>query len=106
MWRMKMAVDVVRFLLELCMLAAFAVWGATINVAVAIAAPVAVAAIWGVWLAPKSERQLSSRKRLPLEIALFGLATAALVASEHTTAAIVFGAVAAIDTALVHILGE
>jgi hypothetical protein len=103
---MKIANDVVRFALELCMLAALAVWGATINVAVAIAAPLAVAAIWGVWLAPKSERQLPGMRRLPLEIALFGLATAALAASDHTTAAIVFGVVAAINTTLVHVLGE
>jgi len=101
-----MANDVVRFLLELCMLAAFAVWGATVNVAVAIAAPLVVAAIWGIWLAPKSERQLSSRGRLPLEIVLFGLATAGLAIADHPAAAIAFGVAAAINTTLVHVMGE
>jgi Protein of unknown function (DUF2568) len=103
---MKVAIGVVRFLLELCMLAAFAVWGATVNVAVAIAAPVAAIVVWGIWMAPKSDRRLAERQRLPLEIVLFGLATAALAAADHAAAAIAFGVVAAVDTALVHAVGE
>ena len=103
---MKVAVEVVRFLLELCMLAAFAVWGATVNVALAIAAPIAAAVMWGLWMAPKSERRLPERRRIALEVALFGLATAALADAGHTVAAIAFGAVAAVDTTLVHVAGE
>jgi hypothetical protein len=103
---MKVANDVVRFLLELCMLAAFAVWGATINVAVAIAAPLVAATVWGIWLAPKSERQLRGPAFVAAELTMFGLATVALLAADHTAAAIAFGVVAAINTTLVHALGE
>jgi hypothetical protein len=101
-----------RFVLELCMLAAFAYWGSrtgtstALNVALAIAAPLAAAAVWGVWMAPKSARRLPESRRIPLEIVLFGLATAALADAGATTAAIVFGVVAAIDTTLVHLWGE
>ena len=104
--------DAIRFLIELCMLAAFAYWGSrvsgstAVNVLVAIAAPLAAATVWGIWLAPRSERQLSSSCRLPLELILFGLATVALIAADAGTAAIVFAVVAAINTTLVHVTGE
>jgi hypothetical protein len=103
---------VLRFVLELCMLAAFAYWGSQAthstpaNVALAIATPVAAAVIWGIWLAPRSDRRLPERRRLPLEIVLFGLATAALAATGQAPLAIAFGAAAAINTALVHLLPE
>jgi hypothetical protein len=102
----------VRFLLELCMLAAFAYWGSrstgstAANVAVAIAAPLAAIAVWGVFMAPRSQNRLPERQRIPLEIVLFGLATAALAAVGLHGLAIAFGVTAAINTTLVHILGE
>jgi hypothetical protein len=45
-------------------------------------------------------------RRIPLEIALFGLATAALAAAGELGLAIAFGATAAVNTTLVHLLGE
>jgi hypothetical protein len=74
-----------RFVIELCLLAAFAYWGSrvsdstAVNVAVAIAAPLAAAAIWGLWIAPKSQRRLPEPRRFALELVLFGLAAAALI---------------------------
>jgi hypothetical protein len=102
----------VRFLIELCMLAAFAYWGSrtggstALNIALAVAAPLAAAAIWGVFMAPKSARRLPEAKRIPVEIVLFGLAAAALADAGATTLAIAFAAVAAVNTTLVHIWGE
>jgi Protein of unknown function (DUF2568) len=106
------AVAVLRFVLELCMLAAFAYWGSratgttAANVALAIAAPLGAAAVWGVFMAPRSRTRLSERRRIPLEIVLFGLAVAALADAGQARLAIAFGVAAAIDTTLVHLLGE
>ena len=102
----------VRFLLELCMLAAFAYWGSrstgntAANVAIAIAAPLSAIAVWGVFMAPRSKNRLPERRRIPVEIVLFGLATAALAAAGEPGLAIAFGLIAAVNTTLVHILGE
>jgi uncharacterized membrane protein YfcA len=108
----KAANMAVRFLLELCMLAAFAYWGSrtgestAVNVALAVAAPLAAATVWGVWMAPKSSRRLPERRRIPLEFALFGLAVLALVAADAPQAAAGFGVAAAVNTTLVHVWGE
>jgi uncharacterized protein DUF2568 len=103
---MKATNEALQFVLELCMLAALAVWGATVNVAVAIAAPLAAVAVWGVWLAPRSERRLPASTRIPLQVVLFALAAAALAGSRHTAAATAFGIVAAVSTALAVLWGE
>jgi Protein of unknown function (DUF2568) len=101
-----------RFLLELCMLAAFAFWGShstgstAANVAVAIAAPLAAIAVWGVFMAPRSKNRLPEDRRIPLEVVLFGLATAALADAGEPGLATAFGVTAAVNTTLVHIRGE
>ena len=105
---MKSVALAIRFLLELAALAAFAYWGSQSggstggDVALAIAAPLAMALIWGRYLAPKSPRRLVNPGRLVLEIVIFGLATAALATAGSGALAAVFGVVAAVDTALVH----
>jgi Protein of unknown function (DUF2568) len=101
-----------RFVIELCMLAAFAYWGSratdttATNVALAVVAPLAAIAIWGVWMARRSKSRLPERRRIPIEIVLFGLATAALAQAGQAGLAIAFGDTAAINTTLVHLLGE
>jgi hypothetical protein len=106
--RVKTANEALRFLLELCMLAAFAYWGANTtdstaaHILLAISAPLAAATIWGIWCAPRSQRRLPPRRRIPLELALFALAALALVAAGATTLAIVFAVIAALNTALLH----
>jgi hypothetical protein len=103
---------VLRFVLELCMLAAFSYWGSrtsdstAVNVILAIVAPLAAAAVWGVFLAPRSKTRLPSTRRIPLEIALFGLAALALAAADQPALAIAFAITAAVNTTLVHLLGE
>src|SRR4051812_44006000 len=100
--------EAIRFVLELCMLAAFAYWGANtsdstiLNVVIAILSPLAAATVWGTWCAPRSERRLPATQRVPLELALFALAAAALAAAGSTTLAIVFAAAVALNTALLH----
>jgi hypothetical protein len=107
----KTANEVVRFLLELYMLAAFAYWGANttdstgVHILLAIATPLAGATIWGIWCAPRSGRRLPPRRRIPLELTLFALAAIALAATGETVAAIVFAAITAANTALLHLGG-
>jgi predicted benzoate:H+ symporter BenE len=75
-----------KFLLELCALAALAVGFASIasaplNVVLAIAAPLVAAIVWGRYAAPKSSRRLATTPRLAVEMAVFAAACAALVAA-------------------------
>jgi hypothetical protein len=104
----KTANEALRFLLELCMLAAFAYWGANAtessaaNILLAIATPLAAATVWAVWCAPRSQRRLPPSRRVPLELTLFALAAVALAAAGAATVAIVFAAVTALNTLLLH----
>ena len=84
-----------RFVLELCMLVALGIWGFSENIVLGIAAPLAAAVVWGLWIAPKATRRLRDPVRLALELLLFGAAGVALAAADHPLAAAVFlGAVA------------
>jgi hypothetical protein len=97
---------VVRFVVELAGLAGLAVWGAgaTSNsvgqVALAIAAPLVAAGIWGVWSAPKATRRLPGTGLLGLELALLAAAVAALAAAGHPLAAGILGVVAVVNGAI------
>ena len=53
-----------RFVLELCMLVALGIWGFSQNVVLGIAAPLAAAVVWGLWIAPKATRRLRDPARL------------------------------------------
>jgi|SRR5947209_5635190 len=94
-----------KFVLELAALAAFAYWGSTIGsgiapVAVAIAAPLLIAVLWGSFAAPRAKRRLPLPARVPFELGVFALATIALVAASRTVAAAVFAAAVLINAAL------
>jgi hypothetical protein len=72
-----------RFALELAALAAFATVGlhairGPARFAVAAAAVLVAAAIWGRWVAPASRRRLADPARLLVELAFFTAAGAAL----------------------------
>ncbi len=94
----------VRFLSELILLAALAIAGANAglrtaaDIALAVLAPVAAAAIWGVGIAPRARRRWPDPWRLVVEIALFGAAAAGL-AVEGTLAWAIAFAVCAIGIA-------
>jgi hypothetical protein len=66
----------VMFVLELCTLAALAYWGAQAggstvgDVVLAIAAPLAAAAVWGRYAAPRSARRLPRARRVALDTTL------------------------------------
>jgi hypothetical protein len=95
--------------LELCMLAALAYWGAqaggstALDVLLALAAPLAAAAVWGRYAAPRApraSRRLAPGPRVVLESCVFAVAAVALVAAGAPVLAAVFAALVALDSAL------
>jgi hypothetical protein len=109
--RVKPANLVLKFLLEIWALAGFALWGATVAsgpaaVVLAIAAPAAMAAVWGVLAAPRSKRRLAAPARIPLELGVFALAVVAFIAARSTAVAIVFGALAAVNAVLLTVFRQ
>ncbi len=65
-----------------------------VAIALAIAAPLAAAGIWGAFVAPKAKRRLRGARRLVVEVPFFAAAAAGLAATgEWLLAAIFAGAV-------------
>ena len=106
---LKAANLTVRFLLELCALAAVAYWGSrvsdstVVNVIVAIAAPLAVATFWGLLLAPSSQRRLEPPLRTLAELLVLALAAAALLAVDEGVLAVILAIVAVLNGLLLHL---
>ena len=89
-----------RFVLELCMLVALGIWGFSESIVLGIAAPLAAAVVWGLWIAPKASRRLRDPLRLVVELLLFGAAGVALAAADHLLAAAIFVAAVVLSEAL------
>ncbi|CAG0994900.1 hypothetical protein ARNL5_03544 [Anaerolineae bacterium] len=91
------------FLLELVMLAALGYWGfktggeLVSQIILGIGAPLLVAVVWGIFLAPASARRLREPFHLVLELVIFGLAITALYIAGQPGLALVFGIVYAIN---------
>jgi hypothetical protein len=96
----------VKFILELAALAAFAYWGATISVVVAIGAPLVAAVLWGRLAAPRAPRRLPLAARVPFELGVFALAALALLAAASLLAAIVFASVVIVNAVLLTALRQ
>ena len=81
----------VRFLLELCMLAAVAFWGFKtqsswlMKLLFGLGLPLLIAVLWGMFLAPRATRPLSGVAFLSLELVLFATGAVALFASGKAT---------------------
>jgi hypothetical protein len=108
---LKAANLAVKFGLELAAIAAFADWGANtgsgaVAVVLAVVAPAVAIAVWATWCAPRSPRRLPGRSRVPLELAVFALAFTALLVAGETVLAVIFGAVAVVNAALLAALGQ
>ena len=109
--RVKIANDVFRFVLELCMLAALGYGGfeaasGLLAWVLLVALPLAAAVVWGMFIAPKARRPTVDPIRIVLEVALFGAAGAALVVAGQTTLGIVLWLAAAVHLALTFVLGQ
>lgn len=101
-----------RFLLELGALAALCWSGFHLplpwpaRLLVAIGGPLMAAVIWGSYVAPRAPWRVQGWSRLVPELAVFGAASAALFWAGYTRSATIFGAVALVNTLLVHLSGE
>lgn len=97
----------VLFLVELGALAAFGYWGfhidkgLLVNIVAGIGAPLAVAILWGLFIAPKASIPVTPPLRAALQIIVFTLAAAALYTAGQKQPAAVFLVIAWVDWALV-----
>ena len=88
----KSLVDVVRFLLELCMLAALGYWGFTTGDSAAtqwllgLGAPTVAAVVWGLFISPKATVKVPMPVWIGLQVVIFGAATLALAAAAPSLA--------------------
>jgi hypothetical protein len=96
----------IRFLSELGALAAFTIWGFSEAGWLGIIPPLAGAALWGRWMAPRSAHRLPDPRRLMAELVFFCLATAAFGAAGAPVAAAIYGPLAIGCAVLVRYVGE
>ncbi|AGZ45340.1 YrdB family protein [Actinoplanes friuliensis] len=100
-----------RFVLELCALAALAYAGWQLPGAVwlrllaAIALPLVAALVWAQWVAPKARRPVADPLRLVPEWVVFGGATVALAVTGHVILAGLLAVLAAANRLALHLLG-
>jgi hypothetical protein len=94
------------FVLELCMLAALAFWGARTGNGVAakvllgIGAPLVAIVIWALFMAPQATFPLPTVAHTALFVAIFGLAAVALASAGQPVLAVVFAVVSALNYVL------
>ena len=99
-----------RFILELCLLAALAYWGfqsgdGTLrHIVLGIGAPLLAAIYWGLFISPKARFPFALPVKLILEIVIFAIAIAALYATGQHLLAIIFAIVAIINRSLLVVL--
>jgi len=85
-----------RFLLELCSLAALGYWGfktgegGLLKVLLGIGAPMFAAIVWGLFVSPKAAYEIGQFGRLLVEFAVFGAAAWALYISGQTRLCLIF----------------
>ena len=102
----KSANLLLRFLLELCALAALAYWGATAKVhiaarvALAITVPLAAAVAWALIVAPNAPRHAAPVVRIGVEVLVFVTAIAALAARQRFVLALIFAVLYIINRTL------
>jgi Protein of unknown function (DUF2568) len=95
------------FLLEVAALVAVGVWGYHVGsgtggkLALAVALPLLVAVVWGLFAAPRAPVTLPLWGVLAVKAFVFGAATAALVLAGHAVWGAVFAVVVLANTAII-----
>jgi len=93
----------VRFLLELCMLAAIGYWGFktnsgwTMKIILGIGRPVLIAVVWGLFLAPRATYPLRGVSFLAFELVLLGSGALALFAGGRADLGWIYTAVLVVN---------
>ena len=102
----------IRFLLEICVLAAVCYWGFKINsnwllnILMGIGIPLLIAIVWGMFGAPKAANHLTGFSLLALEIIVFGSGVAALFITKNYSLTWVFGMIIIINRILMFVWGQ
>ena len=102
----------VRFLLELCVLAAVGYWGFKtgsgwfLKILLGIGAPLLIAVIWGMFGAPKANMQFHGFMLLALEVVVFGSGVVALYATKNYSLAWAFAVIIVINRILMFVWGQ
>jgi hypothetical protein len=97
---------VLRFVVEIAALVALAEAGSHVSIVLAVALPLAAAAVWGRWAAPRSAHRLQGAGYIAIELIVIGGGVLALLLADHATAAIVLAAVALVNAVLLRALPE
>lgn len=98
---MKAANLALRFLLELCLLAALAYVGLQVNVVFAVVVPVVAAVVWGMFVSPKARYPLALPAWIGLQAVLFGVAVIGLIVVGSVALGVAFGLAVVANLALV-----
>jgi hypothetical protein len=98
-----------RFALELAALAAFGTWGlhaagGPVRFALAAAAVLTAAGVWGRWMAPTSRHRLADPARLLAEVAFFTAAGVALGVTGRGLLGVALAVVAVANAGLLRLL--
>jgi hypothetical protein len=107
----RAAMLALRFLLELCLLAALAYWGSQVDastivrILLAIGAPLAAIAVWGAFVAPKAPNRPGTGVWLAIQVVLFGAGVAGLCDAGQSGLAIALGAAVVANTAILLAMG-
>ena len=98
-----------RFVLELCALAALSYWGfrtgdqLLLKIVLGLGAPLIAAVLWATLGAPAAQAKLSGVLHLALEVVIFGAATMALAKADQLDLAGVFAVIFIINRVLMAI---
>lgn len=102
----------IRFLLELCMLAAVGYWGfktgsgGLLKIVLGIGAPLLIATLWGMFAAPKAPYHLRGFLLIAFEVTVFGSGVAALAATKNYSLAWSFAVIVIINRILMFVWGQ
>jgi hypothetical protein len=100
-----------KFLLELCAIAALGYAGARLfdgpaSVVAAVLLPVVAIVVWGRWCAPRSDHRLPAPARIPLELGVFACAVLGLALAGPLVLAIVLGALMVVNALLLTVFRQ
>ncbi len=94
---LSLIAQALRFLLELCALAALGFWGWQTGrtllekIGLGVGAPLLAAVVWGLFVAPKASILVPGAVRLIIEVGIFSLAVLGLLATSRPHLALALG---------------
>ncbi len=108
----KTANPALRFLLELCALAALAYWGWRsgagwlMKSTLVVGAPLVAAVVWAIFISPNASVPVPLVVWLLLQAVIFGLAMAALTVTGYRTLAFALGMAVVLNGGLMYVWGQ